>query len=38
MSTGGDGTVCFWKWDIFTFKFEYVVVPLYSMMWNFIVP
>ena len=27
MSTGGDGTVCFWKWDIATNKFEYVFLP-----------
>lgn len=24
MSTGGDGTVCFWKWDLATLTFEWV--------------
>jgi len=22
VSTGGDGTVCFWKWDLATLAFE----------------
>jgi len=25
VSTGGDGTVCFWKWDLATLAFEWVL-------------